>query len=738
MGSPGNAVANQPAPVVLGLTTLSAAVSLPAAVAAVEQAFRAIARGTVTQPLPVGFDLRDGEVHVKAAQLAPDEPVVVKVATGFTRNVARGLPSGDGTLLVVDSTTGQVVAVLLDRGWLTDVRTAAVTALAVGCLAVRPIRKLAVMGTGVQADLTLRTLAAVDCLPADTVLWGRNRPAAQRLAERRRDVVPNLHAVAAAPDAVDDADVVITVTAARSPVVCGSWLATDALVVAVGADSLGKRECDDQVLARASRIVVDSRRQAELVGELQHVPRGGPAVEPVELATVVADGVDPIDGIQLCDLTGVGAADAAIAAAALAASSPSFAHDSQQLLRQKVTSMPNRSAAMSTTGMPGRRREVLLNPEASASVGALPMPTAEPRAFHERLPGYAVTPLHDSPELAQQLGVGRVLVKDESNRLGLPAFKVLGASWATYRALLERVDGRLAGWSSVDELRDRLRDHRAVESLRLLAATDGNHGRAVARLAALLGLEARIYVPAGTAQARIDAIVAEGANCVIVDGTYEDAVEVSRHDSGPNAVVITDVGWDGYQHVADWAIEGYSTIFAEAEDQLAGLGADRVDVVFVPIGAGGLLAAALRHYRRPDVPHAARVVGVEPLLAAGMLASLRAGTPTVVPGPHTSIMAGCNCGEPSALGWDAAAKALDCLIAIEDDAARDAMRRLAAAGIAAGETGSAALAGAIDLLTGPGTQGWRSELGITGDSRVLLLCTEGPTDPAGYRAVVGT
>src|SRR5918996_3680626 len=123
------------------------------------------------------------------------------------------------------------------------------------------------------------------------------------------------------------------------------------------------------------------------------------------------------------------------------------------------------------------------------------------RRFHRRLPGYAVTPLADMPALAEAAGVGRVLVKDETQRLGLPAFKILGASWATYRVLGDRLGGEPA-WTTLDDLAAVVADR--LGPLRLVTATDGNHGRAVARMAKLLGLAATIVVPEGTAAARIE------------------------------------------------------------------------------------------------------------------------------------------------------------------------------------------------------------------------------------------
>ena len=214
-----------------------------------------------------------------------------------------------------------------------------------------------------------------------------------------------------------------------------------------------------------------------------------------------------------------------------------------------------------------------------------------PLEFHQRLPGYRPTPLLDVPELARMLGIGQVLVKDESNRLGLPAFKILGASWAVYRALEKRAaestEGRaserpgfaatnpskiLEPWQTIEELAKRLAP---LRPLTLATATDGNHGRAVAHMAALLGLQAQIYVPAGTAQARIDGIASEGARVEMVDGTYDDAVARAAQDASARCLVISDTSWPGYEEVPHWVMEGYSTIMTEIDDDLAGRGETR-------------------------------------------------------------------------------------------------------------------------------------------------------------------
>ncbi len=350
---------------------------------------------------------------------------------------------------------------------------------------------------------------------------------------------------------------------------------------------------------------------------------------------------------------------------------------------------------------------------------------ADPRGFHASMPGYAPTPLRAAPVTAKALGVAEVLVKDESSRLGLPSFKVLGASWAVYRALLARLG------ATAEEIPTFAALHDAVAALRplsLSAATDGNHGRAVAHMAALLGLDAAIYVPGNTVSARIEAIASEGATVTVVDGGYNDAIARSAQDASATCLVISDTSWEGYERVPAWVIEGYATVFAEIDDELAGR--PRPDMVAAPIGVGALAAAVVRHYwsgaERP------LIIGVEPTSAACVLESVAAGGIVTLDHPQDSIMAGLNCATPSLIAWPAVSRGIDAYLAVPDTRVPEAMRLLAADGIVAGETGAGGLAGMLALVQDAQMQEARSALGLGGASRVLLLCTEGATDPEAY------
>ena len=325
-----------------------------------------------------------------------------------------------------------------------------------------------------------------------------------------------------------------------------------------------------------------------------------------------------------------------------------------------------------------------------------PAPGDSPLAFHQSLPGYRPTPLVEAPDLAAELSVGRVLVKDESDRFGLPAFKILGASWAIERAL--------AGAAGITTL---------------VAATDGNHGRAVARVAAQRGLAARIFVPAAVHPAAVQAIAGEGATVIRVENSYDEAVTAAIADAEQaGALLLQDTAWPGYEQIPAWIVEGYTTLFAELDEQLADL-----DLLVVPVGVGSLAQAAVAHYRRPGIERAPALLAVEPDRASCLLASLRQDERvSIVTSP--TVMTGLCCETASASAWPYLRHGLDAAVAVTDAEAIAAVGDLAAAGVPAGPCGAATLAAARRVLA---DSALREHLGITGDSTVVLLSTESST-----------
>ena len=312
--------------------------------------------------------------------------------------------------------------------------------------------------------------------------------------------------------------------------------------------------------------------------------------------------------------------------------------------------------------------------------------------------------------MAGELGLGEVWLKDESDRLGLPAFKMLGASWTVAEALRHRPDSDAPA--------------------EIVAASAGNHGRAVARCAAQRGVACRIYLPAAASRASASAIEQDGAELVFIEGRYDDAVAAAEDDAArTSALLIADVARTSDQLSAGWVVDGYATLFREIDGQLpAG-----VDVLLAPTGVGSLAAAAVR-WAADNGGHC-RVIAVEPTTAAGITASLRAGRRVHVPTSGTD-MAGLDCPEPSLLAWPSLRDGLFGTVAVTDDEVHAAMRELARDGLAIGPCGAASLAALRLLAAGDDECGELRDAVRLAGSTVVCLATEGVTDPDRYRAVV--
>lgn len=341
-------------------------------------------------------------------------------------------------------------------------------------------------------------------------------------------------------------------------------------------------------------------------------------------------------------------------------------------------------------------------------------PAKEVARFHQSLPNYSVTPLIELPSLAAQLGVGRIFIKDESARMNLAAFKILGASWAVAQAL---TDG--ANPADIDEVKAAID---ADNKPTLVAATDGNHGRAVAHMAKRLGLECAIVIPDGVSEQAINNIAGEGAEITIIDGNYDEAVELAKEITSTldNAIHIQDMSWPGYEQIPNWIIEGYTTLCTETDEQLRELGSGPADLVAAPVGVGAFLHSVLAHYRS-QAGRKPVVLSVEAIGAACLLQSLQNGELTSIATVPT-IMAGMNCGTPSSDSWPTHQAGVDAAVALTDDETRLDLKVMADLGVDAGPCGAATLSGVRKALS---TQERRDELGITQDSVIVLFSTEG-------------
>lgn len=345
-----------------------------------------------------------------------------------------------------------------------------------------------------------------------------------------------------------------------------------------------------------------------------------------------------------------------------------------------------------------------------------------PLDFHRRLPGYEESPIVEAPELAKKLGVAKVYVKSETARYGLPSFKVLGASWATYAALRDQLGPLPEGQLTAEQLHDWAEP---VRSLTLIAATDGNHGRAVARVAKWFGLKARIFLPGFVSDARIEAIEAEGAEVRIVEGDYDASVDASIEDAkNPDTLLISDTARAATDVVPQLVAAGYTTAFVEIEDQLARTGDDAIDVVAVQAGVGGLASAGTNWARHTRKDRSPKVMVVEPEAAPCVFAALAAGEPVPVSAKGDSEMAVLQCGTVSLTAFDILQSGVSCALAIEDEWALKAVAELAKCGISTGPSGAAGAAGLIAALSGPMAEQIKQHMGITSESRLLVVASE--------------
>jgi diaminopropionate ammonia-lyase len=330
----------------------------------------------------------------------------------------------------------------------------------------------------------------------------------------------------------------------------------------------------------------------------------------------------------------------------------------------------------------------------------------EAAAYYRRQPDAPATPLHRLTGLADELGLGELLVKDESNRFGLPAFKIAGARYAIARLVAETDAGDLA------------------------CATTGNHGRAVARAGRQHGRRTHVYVPRGTAAARIDALRAEDAHVTVTDTDYDETVRRMADEAAREGwTIVSDTAWEGYERVPRWIMAGYTWIMEEAR---ADWGPVPPDLVIVQAGVGSLAAAVAAWLVIRLGPDRPAFAVAEPTGSACVGASLAAGRPVVLPSCAPTSMAGLRCAEMSSLAWPILRDVVRAAVTVSDAEAEAMVARLArpAAGdvaIAAGPSGAAGLAALQTLLRAPELTGTLADLALPGRARALAIVTEGPT-----------
>lgn len=361
------------------------------------------------------------------------------------------------------------------------------------------------------------------------------------------------------------------------------------------------------------------------------------------------------------------------------------------------------------------------------------------RAFHKSFPQYSVTPLVELKKMAEYLGLGKVMIKDESYRFGLNAFKVLGGSYAMARYIADETG------KDVSELPYNVLTSEQLKKefgqATFFSATDGNHGRGVAWSANKLGQKSVIFMPKGSTLTRLNNIKAEGATATIETVNYDECVRMAAAAAAKtkHGVVVQDTAWEGYEKIPAWIMEGYGTMASEADEQYG----ERPTHIFVQAGVGSLAGAVVGYFSNRYKDNPPTMVVVEADAAACLYKGAAAGDGSIriVDGDMETIMAGLACGEPNITSWDILKNHVKCFIAAQDPVAARGMRMLAApfkgdTPVTSGESGAAPFGALATIMTDDSCKELREQLGLNKDSRVLLFSTEGDTDPERYKNIV--
>lgn len=339
---------------------------------------------------------------------------------------------------------------------------------------------------------------------------------------------------------------------------------------------------------------------------------------------------------------------------------------------------------------------------------------SDPLKFHCSLNKYRYTPLVQLTKLAREYMVSNIYLKDESKRFGLNAFKGLGASYAIHK-ILEKKPG--------------------VETF--CTTTYGNHGRAVAWTAKLFSKKAVVYMPKGSVQSRVQAIESEGATVDVLDMNYDAACKYADERSKENGwTLVQDTSWEGYEDIPAQIMAGYLTQFQEMEDSIHTLPHPKINIVFLQAGVGSWAAAAAWYYLNRYGANSPKLIIVESIEACGFLESFQRGERITPNCSFKTIMAGLNCGIPSLTAWEILKETADAVIAIEDDYAKQAMRKLHTENITSGESGSSGFAAFMAIMEDPKYKELKDVLGITDQSNILCFNTEGATDPLNYNSII--
>ena len=363
--------------------------------------------------------------------------------------------------------------------------------------------------------------------------------------------------------------------------------------------------------------------------------------------------------------------------------------------------------------------------------------------FHKSFPQYSVTPLQKLSALASYLGVKGIYCKDESYRFGLNAFKVLGGSYAMGRYIAKELGRDISQLPYNVLSSDKLREEFGQATF--FTATDGNHGRGVAWAAKRLGQKAVVRMPKGTTKTRFDNIAKEGAEVTIEEVNYDDCVRMAAAEAAKteHGIIVQDTAWAGYEEIPSWIMQGYGTLVLEADKQLKENGVDRPTHVFVQAGVGSLAGAVVGYFAHKYKENPPLMVVCEASAADCLYRSAvqADGNLVNVTGDLQTIMAGLACGEGNTIGWDILKNHVTVFASCPDWMSAKATRIYANPlendpHIISGESGSVPLGLAYTALHDEDAKDLKEALKLDENSNILVISTEGDTDPVRYREIV--
>lgn len=361
----------------------------------------------------------------------------------------------------------------------------------------------------------------------------------------------------------------------------------------------------------------------------------------------------------------------------------------------------------------------------------------EVRDFHQKIEGYQATPLVSLPNLANKLGVKAILVKDESKRFGLNAFKVLGGSYALGKLLAEHLG------EDISNINLKTVASKLEKPLVFTTATAGNHGTGVAWAAREMGQKAVVYMPKGSAQASVNRIKGLGAECIVTDVNYDDTVRMANQTAQDNGwMLVQDTAWEGYDKIPTWISQGYMTMATEAVDQAKAMELLPTHVA-LQAGVGAMAGGVLGFLADKLGSDSFKTIIAEPSAADCIFRSgtSEAGDMVNVTGDLNSIMAGLACGEPNPVTWPILRDCTQVFASVDDNVSATGMRMLGnpLAGdpaITSGESG-AITTGLLHLLANhPDGIEAAKAIGLDDNSIIMLFNTEGDTNPDRYRQIV--